>query len=280
MPALSNKPKPLSPAEVALAYEAAQKVVEVHRHISKFARVGMTLAQIDAEAARVMQSIGVASCFIRYKQGRVPPFPSHTCLSLNDCVVHGHVGYPTNDAALKPGDLFKLDVGVFHRGWVGDAAWSYSVGEPSAGNRRLMQCGKDALARGLKKLQPGGMWIEWAKEVQGCVEKEYGYKCVRGLGGHGIGLKQLHGPPFVSNVAPSFDGEWREAYQRIAPGTLVAVEPMIAVGTGTHLARGNGWPQVSADGSMTVHYEADVLITESGPRDLTEGMTDLPDVIG
>lgn len=285
MSLLARKPK-MSPAETDLAHAAAQKVVEVHRHLSKFVRVGMTLAQVDQEAARFMASIGVSSCFFRYSpkghKPKLPPFPSHTCLSLNECVVHGHAGYPANDTRLKPGDLFKIDVGVFHHGWVGDAAWTYSIGEPSPANRKLMECGKAALARGIPKLQPGAMWIDWAREVQTCVEREHGFKCVVGLGGHGIGLKNLHGPPFVSNVVPGFDQEWGEAYHRIAPGTLVAVEPMIAVGTGTHINGGKTfpWPQISADRSMTVHYEADVLITENGPRDLTEGMTELPDVIG
>lgn len=284
MSLIARKPKQMTQSEIDLAYTAAQNVVEVHRHISRFVRVGMTLGQVDAEAARFMATIGVSSCFFRYTprdhKPRLPPFPSHTCLSLNDCVVHGHAGYPSNNPPLKPGDLFKFDVGVFHQGWVGDAAWTYSIGEASEANRRLMESGKQSLARGIRKLQPGAMWIDWAKEVQGCVEKEFGFKCVRGLGGHGIGLKKLHGPPFVSNVVPSYDGEWREAYQRIEPGTLVAVEPMVAAGTGTHIGKGNGWPQVSADGSMTVHYEADVLITANGPRDLTEGMTGLPDVVG
>jgi methionyl aminopeptidase len=285
MPLMTRKPK-MSAAEIDLAYTAAQKVVEVHRHLSKFVRVGMTLGQVDAEAARFMGTIGVSSCFFRYSpkghKPKLPPFPSHTCLSLNECVVHGHAGFPRGNPALKPGDLFKIDVGVFYQGWVGDAAWTYSLGEPSAANRKLMEAGKAALRRGIPTLRPGAMWIDWAREVQTCVEREYGFKCVRGLGGHGIGLKNLHGPPFVSNVVPGFDQEWGEAYERIVPGTLVAVEPMLAVGTGTHLngAKDFPWPQVSADGSMTVHYEADVLITENGPRDLTEGMTGLPDVIG
>ncbi|MFM9957470.1 MAG: M24 family metallopeptidase [Phycisphaerales bacterium] len=285
MSLLARKSK-MSLAEVDLAYTAAQKVVEVHRHLSAFLRVGMTLAQVDAEAARFMGTIGVTSCFFRYSPKghtpKLPPFPSHTCLSLNECVVHGHVGYPANDTKLKPGDLFKIDVGVFYKGWVGDAAWTYSLGEPTAHNRRLMECGKQALARGIPTLRPGAMWIDWAREVQTCVETEYGLKCVRGLGGHGIGLKNLHGPPFVSNVVPGFDQEWREAYHRIQPGTLVAVEPMVAVGTGTHVDGGKHfpWPQISGDRSMTVHYEADVLVTENGPRDLTEGMTGLPDVVG
>ena len=238
----------------------------------------MTLGQIDTEAAKVIASLGAKSCFLHYRNGGLPPFPSHACLSLNHCVVHGTAGYHT--APLREGDLLKIDIGVLYQGWVGDAAWTYSLGKPSEQIGRLMESGKQSLRRGIAKLRPGGMWVDWARAVQTCVEQEFGFKCVRGLGGHGIGKNKLHGPPFVSNVVPAFDAEWPEAFKRIEPGVVVAVEPMIAVGTSATTSKPKAWPIFSADGSAAVHYEADILITENGPRDLTEGMFDLPDVVG
>ncbi len=274
-----SRPPRISPADADLAFTAAQRVVDIHRHLSKFVREGMTLAQIDAEAARAIDAAGCKSCFLHYKHGKMPPFPAHTCLSVNECIVHGTpMFYPHK---LKEGDLLKLDVGVFYKGWVGDAGWTYSIGPPGEQNRKLMQCGKEALRRGIPTLKPGGMWIDWARAVEPYVEKECGFKLTRGLGGHGIGFKKLHGPPFVSNVLPASDNNWPDAYERIQPGNLVAVEPMISLTTGQQFSFDKSpWPILTADRSVSVHYEADVLVTENGPRDLTVGMSELPDEVG
>lgn len=269
----------MTPAEIDLAYSAAQKVVQVHRRVSSFMRLGMTLAQIDQEVARVLADLECKSCFLHYRQGRSPAFPSHACLSLNDCVVHGTAASVTRP--LREGDLLKLDIGVNYRGMIGDAAWTYSFGQPTSLVKRLMDCGKKSLAEGVKELHPQNIYLAWARRVQGIVETEFGFKLVRGLGGHGYGLKTLHKAPYVSNVVPAYVGEWPEATERCEPGTLVAVEPMIAVSTGdTKHARKNDWPVLTSDGSMSVHYEHDVLIGDHGPRVLTDGMQELPDVVG
>ncbi|QOI99055.1 MAG: type I methionyl aminopeptidase [Phycisphaeraceae bacterium] len=267
------------PSEVEAAYDAAQKVVRVHERVATYLRVGQTLAEIDRFVGRQLEDLKCKSCFLGYRPGlRVPKFPSHACLSVNECVVHGTAGYYLEP--MKAGDLLKVDVGVSFRGWIGDAAWTYSFGEPEPTTRRLMECGKESLRRGVLELHPKNTYLAWAEVVQGCVEGEYGFHLIRGLGGHGIGKGQLHGPPFVSNVVPTYAGEWAEATHRCEPGTLVAVEPMIAVGTGKTREIRNDWPVLTADGSLSVHYEHDVLITEDGPRVMTEGLERVPDVIG
>ena len=276
MPKTEAPPK-LSKADEVHAYDAAQKVVETHRRISKFLRTGMTLAQIDAEVARVLEEIGCRSCFLGYKVHRMPAFPSHACLSVNECIVHGTGGYYKKP--MKAGDILKIDVGVWFNGWVGDAAWTYAFETASPLAKKLMDSGKESLRRGITKLRPGGRWVDWAQEVEGCVEGEYGFKLIAGLGGHGYG-KKLHDAPYVSNIVPGPDNEWREAYDIIEPGTLVAVEPMIAVGSRVKREFHKQWPIMTMDGSLAVHYEADVLVTPDGPRDLTEGMTGLPDIVG
>ncbi|HBS29664.1 MAG TPA: hypothetical protein DEB06_09500, partial [Phycisphaerales bacterium] len=155
------------------------------------------------------------------------------------------------------------------------------IGSVSEENRRLMRCGREALRRGIGAMQPGAHYADFARAVQGHVEGECRFHCIRGLGGHGIGRK-LHGPPFIANVMPppGRPAEWPEAFDVFRPGLLVAVEPMIGVGTGD-TAQGHGqWPIHTADGSASVHYEADVLVTESGPKDLTDGLFELPEIIG
>ncbi|CAN5689426.1 type I methionyl aminopeptidase [soil metagenome] len=274
----------ITTVEAELAYAAAQKVVETHRRVAKFIRVGMTLAQIDAEVAKVLALLGCRSCFLHYRLRGLPAFPSHACLSLNECIVHGTAGFVTRP--LVEGDLLKLDIGVEYRGMIGDAAWTYSVGTPKPEVERLMESGKVALAEGVKELKPGNTYLNWARRVQEIVEMPpgkggFGFHCVRGLGGHGYGLKKLHKPPYVSNTVPNYIGEWPEATEKCRPGTLLAVEPMIALGTGeTRTPRKNDWPVNTADGSLSVHYEHDVLITEEGPRVLSAGMEELPDVVG
>lgn len=266
--------------EAQSARAAARKVVETHQRISAWLRPGVTLAQVDTFVARTLEDLSCRSCFLGYKVPKSPAFPSHACLSVNDCVVHGTAGYYL--PPLREGDLLKIDVGVFFEGWVGDAAWTYCFGEPGPLARRLMECGKESLRRGVKQLRPGQPWLNWARTVQGYVEKPPPEGCefhlIRGLGGHGYG-RRLHGPPFVSNTVPTHPGEWPDALTAIEVGTLVAVEPMVAVGTGATEQKWNEWPVYTKDHSLSVHYEHDVLIGENGPEVLTAELEGLKDVI-
>ncbi|HYE03788.1 MAG TPA: M24 family metallopeptidase [Phycisphaerales bacterium] len=277
------RPHRLAPADVDAAYTAAQMVVETHRRLVDWLRVGRSLAQVDEFVGLTLRDLGCRSCFLGYKVPRTPAFPSHACLSVNHCVVHGTATYYPRP--LERGDLLKVDIGVWHRGWIGDAAWTYALGDyPSDQARQLMACGKSALARGVTRLRPGRPYLDWAREVQGCVEgldgvPGCGFHLIRGLGGHGYG-RRLHEPPFISNVVPKYPAEWPEGLQFCEAGTLVAVEPMVAVGTGKIAQKPREWPIFTADGSLAVHYEHDVLITEHGPRVLTEGLDQLPDVVG
>lgn len=267
-------------ADVERAYNAAQAVVEVHRRLAEWMKPGLTLMAIDHFIARQLEDLQCRSCFLGYKVPRKPPFPSHACLSLNHCVVHGTAGYHTQP--LVPGDLLKVDIGVYHQGFIGDAGWSYGFKEVSPEIRRLMDCGKLALARGIERLRSGAPLIEFARAVQECVETEHGYHLVRGLGGHGYGRK-LHESPYISNVAPSFDLRWEDANWQCAPGSLLAVEPMIGLTSPQTTEEPRRWPVYIADGSPSVHHEHDVLISETAgapPIVLTHGLDDLPDIVG
>jgi methionyl aminopeptidase len=270
-----------------MAYSAAQKVVEIHRRLAGWLKVGVTLPQVDAFVAKNLEDLQCTSCFLGYRTGSHAAFPSYACLSVNDCVVHGTAGYYKDDQGrMKPiqqGDVFKIDIGVKHRGWIGDAAWTYVFGKPSPQIKKLTDAGKESLRRGVAQLKPGNSYLAFARAVQGHVENECRFHLIRGLGGHGYG-QTLHAPPFVSNTVPTYPGEWPDAHSPCLPGTLVAVEPMIAVSTGLTVQRqGPGrkteWPVYTKDGSMSVHYEHDVLITEQGPRVLTAELEELQDVI-
>ncbi|MBX3383184.1 MAG: type I methionyl aminopeptidase [Phycisphaeraceae bacterium] len=280
----------LSASDIEGARAAARCVVETHRRLAAWLRHGMTCAQIDQYVAQTLADLKCRSCFLHYTGAeRHPPFPSHACLSVNDCVVHGTA--TSHSAPLAAGDVLKIDIGVKHGGWIGDAAWTYCFGEPSPEVARLMSCGKESLRRGIARLSPRATWMDWAREVQGYVEGECGFHLIDGLGGHGYG-RSLHASPFVSNVVPrvkpwqTMAMVWSDGPQRCEPGTLVALEPMISVGTAETYQRKNpynprlmDWPVYTADGSMSVHYEHDVLITDDGCIVLTEGLEDTPDVV-
>jgi methionyl aminopeptidase len=263
--------------DIAGAAIAAEKVVETHRRLVDFLRPGLRLAEIDAFVAATLEELGCRSAFLGYRTRGHPPFPSHACISVNECIVHG-----THDMTERPiqrGDVVSIDIGVKCDGWIGDAAWTYGIVEVDDIAYRLMRCGRESLRLGVAAMRPGRPMIDWAKVVQNHVEKRCGFCLVRGLGGHGYG-RELHGPPFISNVVPSYDGEWPDAWKPFTPGMLVAVEPMLAVSTTEIRSEGRAWPIFSADRSLTVHYEADVLITAEGPRDLTAGLHELPDLVG
>ncbi len=262
--------------ELAGLREAARCVVEVHRGLAGYLRVGMTLPEVDVFVAETLQKLGAKSCFFRYRVPKLPPFPSHACLSVNECVVHGtasSLGRP-----LRSGDVLKVDIGTLKDGWIGDAAWTYVFGEPTDEVAKICEAGKESLRRGVETLRVGNKLIEFARAVQGCAEGEYGMHLVRGLGGHGYG-RRLHESPWISNTVPTYPGEWPDALMDVRPGMVMAVEPMLAVGTPETTSRRREWPIDSADGSMTVHYESDIVVHADGPEDMTAGLWDLPDVI-
>jgi methionyl aminopeptidase len=256
---------------------SAKLVVDVHRELTEFLRSGLSLPEIDAFVANKLHDFKCKSAFLNYRIPGQPPFPSHSCISVNDCVVHGT--HTMSLAPLQPGDIISIDIGVLHKGWIGDAAWTWAIEYATEENLRLMQAGKNSLAAGVAAMQPKRPLMDFAKAVQEVAEKQYGFHLIRGLGGHGYG-KTLHALPFVSNVVPYHPAEWPDAWRTFESGMLIAVEPMLSIGTSQIENKRGTWPIFSADHSISVHYEADVLISDEGPIDLTEGLQDLPNIVG
>jgi methionyl aminopeptidase len=287
-----SKPPRLTPAEIDGAHASGQLVVEIHRRIAAWLKPGVTLVAIDNFVGKLYEEIGCKSCFLGYRGANGPPFPSHACLSVNECVVHGTAAYYTKP--LTTGDVLKVDIGIyFGTGpdkWIGDAAWTYVFGAPTPEVRRLMTAGKESIRAGIAQLRPGVKYIEWAKAVQDCVEKKHNLHCILNWGGHGIGQwkgeknRGLHLPPHLLNHRPVPADSWTERDWVWEPGNLIAVEPMIAVGTGETTQKKLNkwtydWPVFSADGSLAVHYEHDVVVTDAGPLVLTDGLESINDVI-
>ena len=261
-----------TPKDIQAARAAAQQVVTIHQRLVEFLRCGMTLAQIDTFVADQLRDLGSKSCFLHYKVPRLPPFPSFACLSPNDCIVHGTAGMTIEP--MKPGDLLSIDLGVSYRGWIGDAAWTYVFKETNDLKQRLMNAGKESLRKGVAQLKPGNTIRDYAAAVQGHAEGECGFHLTQGLCGHGVGRK-LHLPPNIPNTLE----ECPPVMPRLKPGLIVAVEPMISVTTPQKREAPGKWPIWTPDGSLAVHYEHDVYISDDGPVVLTEGLDELPDVV-
>ena len=266
-----------SKQEVGSAAKAAECVVQTHERLAEWLQPGQTLAQIDAYVAQILEELDCKSAFLGYRARPHPPFPSHACLSPNECVVHGT--HDLTEEPIKEGDLLSVDIGVTHDGWIGDAAWTYAICGTDEKGLALMEAGKQSLALGIEAMQPGKPLLDWARAVESHAEGECGFKLIRGLGGHGYGRK-LHGPPFISNVVPQYPGEWADAFTTFKDGLLVAVEPMLSFTSSQVRSEGRKWPLYTGDGSLSVHYEADILITADGPCNLTAGLFELPDVVG
>ena len=263
--------------DINKARVAAESVVKVHQELTSYLKAGKTLPEIDAFVGKTLKSLNCKSAFYQYKIPGQAPFPSQSCLSVNNCIVHGT--HTMNQSPLKPGDLVSIDIGSKYQEWIGDAAWTWAIEYAEDENMMLMKAGRKSLSAGIEAMQPGRPLIEFAKAVQNVAEKEYPFHLTRGLGGHGYG-KTLHCAPYISNAVPSHPGEWPDALKLFEKGMLLAVEPMLTIGT-SEISQDRGkWPIFSADKSMSVHYEADILITHDGNINFTKELETLPYIIG
>ncbi|MEZ6162917.1 MAG: M24 family metallopeptidase [Phycisphaerales bacterium] len=263
------------PFDVDAAYDAAQKVVETHHRIAAFLHEGLTLAQIDRFVFETLEELGCKSCFFKYRAGGLPlPVAGLPESQRVRGARHSRVPPRTAQARRCAQDRYRRPLSRLD----GRRRLDLCVRRDDPEIKKLTDSGKESLAKGIEELRPGNVWLDWARTVQRIVEDEYGFHLIRGLGGHGYG-KKLHTSPWISNVVPTHPNEWPDANNIIEPGALVAVEPMIAIGTGEITQGHKQWPIYTADKSNSVHYEHDVLVTSDGPRILTDGLQDVQDVI-
>ena len=215
-------------------------------------RPGVTTAELDQAAEKFITSQGAVPSFKGYRG-----FPGSICASPNSMVVHGIPG----PYELKRGDLISLDVGVTYEGWVADAAITVPVGPVSAEARKLLDTTKQALFDGAARARPGNRLGDVSAAIQRTVELE-GLSIIRTLVGHGIG-RDMHEDPQIPNFGEPGKGP------ELEPGMVLAIEPMVNVGT--HLVRigDDNWAVYSQDGSLAAHFEFTVAVTEDGPRVLT-----------
>jgi methionyl aminopeptidase len=238
-----------TPDEIARISSACAIVHEVLELLERAAVPGVTTAELDRLALERTRALGAEPAFLGYHG-----YPASLCISVNDEVVHG---IPSPSRRLAAGDVVGLDFGAILDGWYGDAARTVAVGRISAAAERLLEVGREALRRAVAAACPGATTGDIGATVQRYVEGQ-GFSVVKDFVGHGIG-RRLHEPPHVPNYGEPGQGE------RLRPGTVLALEPMVNAGGDEVEQLDDGWTAVTADGSLSSHFEHTVAVTEKGP---------------
>jgi methionyl aminopeptidase len=241
-----------SPSELAKMRRAGQVVAEMHEKTKEAIRPGVTTAQLDKIAAEVLEQRGATSNFLGYHG-----FPAVICTSPNDMIVHGIPG----DYRLAEGDILSVDCGAIVEGYHGDAAYTVAVGEVPDETARLLTVTEQSLWAGIEQLRQGHRLHEVGRAVQEVVEKA-GFSVVREYVGHAIGTA-MHEQPQVPNYWPGTPGP------TLKPGMVFAVEPMVNAGGPDTVLLEDKWSVVTADGSLSAHFEHTIAVTDDGPAVLT-----------
>jgi len=231
---------------------AGRVVAEMHSATRDAAKPGVTTAELDAVAREVLKKNGARSNFLNYRG-----FPAVICTSPNDMIVHGIPGA----YELKEGDILSIDCGAIVEGYHADAAFTMAIGEVPASTTRLLEVTEKSLSSGIEQLRAGTRLNEVGRAVQKVVEAA-GFSVVREYVGHAIGTA-MHEEPQVPNYWPGTGGPMLKA------GMVFAVEPMVNMGSPATELLDDGWSVVTADGSLSAHFEHTIAVTEDGPEVLT-----------
>jgi methionyl aminopeptidase len=231
---------------------AGRVVAEMHEATRAAIRPGVTTARLNEVAAQVLERRGARSNFLNYHG-----FPAVICTSPNDMIVHGIPG----DRVLEEGDIISVDCGAIVEGYHGDAAYTAPVGEVSDEARRLIEVTERSLWAGIDHLVVGERLHEVGRAVQRVAEAA-GYSVVREYVGHAIGTA-MHESPQVPNYWPGTPGP------TLKTGMVFAVEPMVNVGGYDTYVLEDGWSVLTADGSLSAHFEHTIAVTDEGPEVFT-----------
>jgi methionyl aminopeptidase len=239
-------------ADLKLMRPACVIAAQVLEEILAYIRPGLTTRQVDEHAAERIKAHGAKSAFLGYRG-----YPCHTCLSVNEEVVHGMA----SDRQLQFGDIISVDVGVVHKGFIGDNARTMAVGGCGVAAQRLMEVTEAALYKGIAAAISGNRITDISRAVQNYVEGN-GFSVVREFVGHGVG-RTMHEEPQVPNFVDA------KSNDRLVPGMTIAIEPMVNAGRPEIKILKDDWTVVTQDGSLSAHFEHTVLITNGEPEILT-----------
>lgn len=241
-----------SEREIELMKKAGLLVSKMHKFIKPYIKEGITTKELDRLCSEFITSNDAIPTCKGYEG-----FPCALCTSVNEQVVHGIPG----NYKLKNGDIITIDVVIGYKGYQGDAAWTYAVGEIDENKKFLMEHTKKALDVGVSCVKPGNRIGDISAAIQKYAE-EHNLGVVRELCGHGIG-REMHEDPEVPNFGIPNTGP------RLKPGMIICIEPMLTYGRRDVMLLEDDWTVVTADNSPAAHYEHTVLITEDGYEILT-----------
>ena len=242
-----------SEREIALMRESGRILAIVHEELKKAVKPGISTKDLDRLCETVIRDYGCKPSFLHLYD-----FPASVCVSVNDEVIHG---IPSKKVILREGDIVSLDAGVEYKGYHSDAARTWGVGEISKEAKQLIDVTRESFFEGIKFAKAGNHLYDISKAIQAHAEK-FGYGVVRDFVGHGIG-QQVHEDPEVPNFAQ------RRRGMKLMTGMTLAIEPMINQGTYEVEWMDDEWTIVTADGSLSAHYENTVLITDGEPEILS-----------
>jgi methionyl aminopeptidase len=240
------------PDEIELMREAGRITALALDAMRRAVKPGVSTDELNQIGERTIRANGAEPIFLGYRGYR-----HATCVSVNEEVVHGIPGVKV----LTAGDIVSLDVGARKQGYCGDCAATFPVGRISGQAEKLLRAGKEALKIGLRQARAGNHLGDVSHAIQAASESR-GYSVVRDLYGHGIG-REMHEDPLIPNYGPAGEGP------ELKPGMVLAIEPMLNIGTWRIRTLPDGWTVVTEDGALSCHFEHTIVITTGDPEILT-----------
>jgi methionyl aminopeptidase len=248
-----------SERDIELLRESGKRLAAVRDSIASHVAPGVSTKELDDLARKLIEANGDKASFLNYSpEGAERPFPAAVCISVNDEIVHGIPN--ENPKTLKEGDIVGIDLGVTHKGLITDSAVTVPVGKSDGKIEELLSVTKKSLEEGIKAARGGARVGDIGYAIESFVDGRYGI--VEELGGHGVGW-QVHEDPSIPNFGAKGTGE------ELVPGMVIAIEPMLNIGTKNIKLGADGYTFLTADGSMSAHFEHTLLITEGEPEVLT-----------
>ncbi len=237
--------------------EVCSMAATVLEYLKPLVRPGITTMDLEEASRAEIARIGARSACFGYQHGS-RRYPAHTCISVNEEVVHG---IPSYKRVLREGDIVSLDVVLEYNGYIGDNAYTVPVPPVLPQVDKLLRVTREALNAGVRAARVGSRIGDISSTIQAYVE-DHGFSVVRDMVGHGVGTS-MHEPPEIPNFGK------RSAGERIRPGMTLAIEPMVNMGAYATRTLSDGWTVVTADHSPSAHFEHTVLTTDKGPEILT-----------
>lgn len=241
-----------SKREIELLKEAGHIVYLTHQYLRPHIKAGIKTKELDSLAEKFIRSKGATPSFKGYEG-----FPSTLCISINDEVVHGFPG----ERVLQDGDIISIDIGACYKGYHGDSAWTYTVGSVSDDAKYLLEHTEKALYEGIKQAKVGNRIGDIGYAIEKYA-KEHNLGVVKELVGHGVGTS-VHEAPDVPNYGTKGTGP------KIRDGMVIAIEPMLTLGSPDIYVEDNDWTVVTVDSSLSAHFEHTIAITNEGVIILT-----------